>query len=181
MVTPRKLHPKQRGRKTANKMPMFVMRQNNKSNDDGKLLKFLEQFDDTGIAPMEQLTDQQMYDMNMAAAEQALQLTLKDPEQRDHFTKKLREDGWAETALSAVYHQQINSLDLQPWQTPPSMLQCDVEKFDDILAKPDPIGDYATVLLTTKLIRLGVSVYSPDPIDALKKAVKQARRGRPPR
>ena len=94
MVTPRKLHPKQRGRKTANKMPMFVMRQNNKSNDDGKLLKFLEQFDDTGIAPMEQLTDQQMYDMNMAAAEQALQLTLKDPEQRDHFTKKLREDGW---------------------------------------------------------------------------------------
>jgi hypothetical protein len=178
MVTPRKLHPKQRGRKTAEKMPMFVVTK--AKNEDGKLLKFLEQFDDTGIEPAE-LTEEQYYDLNMAAVEDALQLTLKDPEHRDHFTKLLHEDGWAETAWSAVYHQQIETLDLYPWQSPPVVLNVDVEKFDDILAKPDPIGDYATVLLTTKLIKFGVSVYSPDPIAALKKALKQARRGRPPR
>ena len=58
---------------------------------------------------------------------------------------------------------------------------CDVEKFDDILAKPDPISDFPTVLLTKKMIALGISVYTADPIAEIKRALQHTRRGRPPR
>jgi hypothetical protein len=181
MVTPRKLHPKQRGRK-GDKAPMFVVSDQQKNKGDGKkLLNFLDQFNDDGIPPVPPMTDRQRYKLNKAALTEALQLTLKEPDRHDQVTKMLHEDGWADAAMFCSYHRQIDALDLKPWQTPPSYLEMAYEKFDDILAKPEPIGDYATVLLTTKLIRHGVSVYSPDPIAALKNAVKQARRGRPPR
>jgi hypothetical protein len=178
MVTPRKPNPSQRGRKLASKAPMFgVVDQQNNKNDNGKLLKFLDYFDDAGITPVS-LTNEQMRANNIAALKQALQLTLEDPERRDQITEKLKSEEWGDVAQFCAYSQQIDALDLRPWQTPPSMLEMDADKFDDILAKRDPIGNYATVLLTTKLIRHGVSVYSPDPITALNKAVKQSRRGR---
>jgi hypothetical protein len=162
-------------------MPLFAPQpKQKKANANGKLWDFLKYFDDTGIEPVE-ITDEQYYELNEAAGEDAVRLSLEDPERRDQITNDLKSEPRGEVAMSCIYHHQIETLDLKPWQTPPSYLDLDLEKFDDILAKPDPNSDYTTVLLTLKLIKLGVSVYSPDPIAALKNAVKQARRGRPPR
>jgi hypothetical protein len=184
-----KANPKQRGRKSWARQPLIQseraaeisnLKDAKRAAGAKQLRDFVKYFNDDGIAPAPPMTDKQRLALNVAAAQRALQQTLKDPEQHNHFTRKMHEDGWPEAARDAAYHQQIEHLGLKPWQSPPVMLECDYQKFDDVLAKPDH-ADYAPVLLTTKLIRHGVSVFEPDPLRALKQKVKNAKRGRPPR
>jgi hypothetical protein len=182
-MTAPKSNPNQRGRKTEAKVPMFaVVSPDQPRAAGGKLWRFLKYWGDAdaGIKPA-LLTDAETIALNEAALRQALQLALEDLERRDQIAEKLESEEWGDAAVFAAYGQQINSLGLKPWQTPPSMLACDAEEFDAILARPDPIGDYATVKLTRMMIKLGVSVYAPDPIAEIKTVLKHARRGRPPR
>jgi hypothetical protein len=182
MVTPRKLHPKQRGRKSALKTPAFAVieRQNDhqQAEDDQKLLKFIEAFDDSGIEPVK-LTDEQMSDLNLTALHYALMRTLAEPDRHDQVTAMLEEDGWSDAAQFSAYHQQIRILGLRPWQSPPCALGIDAHRFDEIIARRDPVGDYAAVLLTKAMIRNGVSVYEANPVEALEQAVQRARRAVP--
>jgi hypothetical protein len=181
-MTAPKSNPSQRGRRSEAKVPMFTVVADHKSPvTGGKTWDFVTHWDvNDGIEAVE-LTAEQYNDLNREALEQSLQHALKDPERRDQITDKLKSEEWGEVARFAAYGQQIEALDLKPWQSPPSALECDVAKFDAILAKPDPIGDYATVRLTRMMIKLGVSVYVPDPIAEIKKVLKHTRRGRPPR
>jgi hypothetical protein len=55
MVTPRKLNPSQRGRKTANKMPLFVVtdQQDDDSEFEIELMRVLRQWDNTSLDQLE--------------------------------------------------------------------------------------------------------------------------------
>jgi hypothetical protein len=187
-VTKRKQNPKQGGRKSWSKQPLFTSSSKQKADTDDaddaankRLHDFVKHFDDTGIEPSPAATDEATMALNHDALDRALALALNDPERRDQINAKLMTEHRNIVARFASYGLQIASLCLRPWQTPPSYLQCDYEKFDQIIAQADPRGDYACVLLTVAMMRHGVSVYEPSPLDALEKKLKHAPRGRPPR
>jgi hypothetical protein len=132
MVTPRKLHPKQRGRKCESKMPMF---------DDGELT-----------------------DADIDALQRALHQTRADPGLTKKIEDMLKEHDRVEVAKVAANYQQVRHLRLQTWQLPPCKIGSDATIDPEIMK----IGK--------RLVRLGLSLYEPDPIRALKAAEKKKAR-----
>jgi hypothetical protein len=185
-MTKPKADPAQRGRKSPAKMPLLEQVLRRYKLEDARraagakqLRDFVKYFNDDGIVPNPAKTDEEMMALDHDALDRALETALKDPERRDRITRKLTTEHRRSVARFASYGLQIEALGLLPHQTPPSYLECDYEKFDDILAQPDD-ADYACVRLFLALWRHGVSAFEPDPIGALKEKLKHARRGKPP-
>jgi hypothetical protein len=180
-MTRPKANPRQHGRKTWSKTPAFTVVPDDEHTKKRKRLSdFLQHFDDAGIVPRRPQSNEEMMKLNTEALEACLQAALKDPDRRDRIVDKLETEGRGEAMMTAVFRLQIDALGLHPWEPPPSFLECDYDDFPDILSNPER-ADYEVVWLTTLLIIHGVSVFSPDPVAELKKAVQRAPRGRPPR
>jgi hypothetical protein len=82
-------------------------------------------------------------------------------EHRAHYDAILEKRGWTEAATHAAYSAQVKSLGLRPWQAVP------FEAADEV----DEAGGYgrteAEVALRQHLLKAGLSLYEPDPIEAL--------------
>ena len=93
----------------------------------------------------------------------ALQLAIdtaladSDPETRRQVRDKLanrRQWGtWEETAQFCAYSCQVDSLGLLPWEKPPCL--------------SDGVGDEPHDILYRRLKAAGISVYHPNPLEAL--------------
>jgi hypothetical protein len=80
---------------------------------------------------------------------------------REHLAGIEEREGWLEAAQRASYHCQVRSLRLKPWQCPP----CDCD---------DEIGmgygrSRGEVMLRRRMLDAKISLYEPDPADALEK------------
>ncbi|MGY4369215.1 hypothetical protein ACVW1A_005280 [Bradyrhizobium sp. LB1.3] len=73
---------------------------------------------------------------------------------------------WERVAKFACYSAQIHSLGLQPWQNPPMYARLpDLKKpFDD------PRGERAAAEILKKLLAHRLSMYEPDPLQAIERA-----------
>ena len=84
---------------------------------------------------------------------------------RAHLTAIEAQSGWFEAAASASYHHQIRTLKLRPWEPPPSWVR-DIE--GNLEAGDDGVGGwYRAAQLAQRLLAAGLSVYEPNPIEAL--------------
>ena len=106
------------------------------------------------------------------ALERALQLACREsPEQAARFEEMLRSKPWREVCERAAYRLQVKTLKLKPWQCPP----CDV--------RTDAIGhgygcSASEVRLRRHMLRLGISIYEPDPRGAIEREESARRNGR---
>jgi hypothetical protein len=129
---------------------------------------------------------------DVAALQLALDLTLADdPPDRgrveqitDLLTDPKYGNTWRDVALLCVYHQQMERLNLYPWQKPPCWIITEAEA-DAILRKGpvlsatgsgEDIGDRKFARLLKKMLRLGISPFHPNPLQAIAEARKAKRR-----
>jgi hypothetical protein len=104
------------------------------------------------------------------ALERALEMARTESEsERARFDAKLSAEGWYEAARAAVYACQCRTLELKPWQAPPS-------DAGDVASDPPRYGHRPEeVALRRRMLALGSSVYEPSPLEALERA-ERARR-----
>ena len=93
------------------------------------------------------------FEIDHEALSRALKLTGRKPGPAD----------WREEAERAVYHCQIESLKLRPWQSPPC-----------VAVENDP-RDAPAVALCRQLLEAGLSLFEPDPVRALEAAAARQR------
>lgn len=128
---------------------------------------------------------------DVAALQLALDLTLADDPHdegrvsqiTDMLTDAKLGNSWRDVADLAVYHQQMERLNLKPWQNPPCWI-VDAAEADAILRKGpvssqsgsgEDIGDSRCARLLQKMQRVGISPFHPDPLRAIKEAQKAKR------
>lgn len=80
---------------------------------------------------------------------------------------KLRNEPWEQVARFAAYSCQCDNLHLLPHQSPP----CWIDDMEATLAAGDDgiLGKYAAATLLKRMLDAGLSIYEPDPIDALER------------
>jgi hypothetical protein len=83
---------------------------------------------------------------------------LAEPARAAQIEAMLEEREWFETAAFCSYLQQMKSMRLLPWQSPPCWLSSDVKVEPEIME----IG--------RRLARLGLSQFEPNPIAAIEQA-----------
>jgi hypothetical protein len=110
-------------------------------------------------------------DRDHDALERCIQATLasKDHKRAEQVREKLAEEPWNEVALFCVYDRQLEALHLKPWEDPPCWIEPDDIKA--ILATPGH-ASFEAAKLAKQLIDAGLSIYEPDPIEALKRKRK---------
>ena len=93
----------------------------------------------------------------------AIEMTLrdKDPSRIAQIKAMLERDPLIDVAQFASYHQQMQNLNLQPWERPPCWVDPD--------AVP-PSSNDPGVVLTRRMRKAGISGYHPDPLRALAEA-----------
>jgi len=111
--------------------------------------------------------DNELTDADIDALQRALATT--DRGLNKQIQDLLKEYDRFGVAKIASHHKQVKHLRLQPGQLPP----CTIGTGADVDPEIMKIGK--------RLLRLGLSLYEPNPFAALKKAMKHKRRGRPPR
>ena len=74
---------------------------------------------------------------------------------------------WQEVARFASYSAQMDSLRLNPWQSPPCQAG-----LNDLKTQPpgDPRGKFESAALLQRLLEAGLSGYEPDPLAAITEA-----------
>jgi hypothetical protein len=82
-------------------------------------------------------------------------MTLAEPDRAEQLQYKLQHDGWYSAAKFAAYHRQVESLHLQPWQTPPCSAAARTHTDEEIQE------------IIRRLLRLNLSLFEPDPLDAI--------------
>ena len=98
------------------------------------------------------------------ALRRALKMARVESEaERAHFDAMLSSQGWQEAAHAAAYACQCRALKLKPWQAPPVDVHGD-EVGDGYGCRPEEIA------FRRRMVAAGVSVYEPDPINALQAA-----------
>jgi len=106
------------------------------------------------------------------ALERALQLACRrSPEDAARFEEMLRRKPWREVCESAAYSMQVRNLRLKPWQAPPMNV------------RTDEIGQgygcsASEVKLRRHMLRLGISIFEPDPRGAIEREESARRNGR---
>ena len=133
-------------------------------------------------------TDDDLTEADRAALQLALDLTLaNDPEDEgrvEQVQSMLADRTWHDVASFCSYHQQMERLNLHPWQMPPAWIITDAMA-DEILAKGpvlsatgsgEDIGNASIARLTKRMLQWGVSVFHPDPLRAVAEAQKAKRR-----
>jgi hypothetical protein len=97
----------------------------------------------------------ELSDKDYNALKICISRTLKDRCRIEQVQSMFADRPWIEVALFCCYVQQINSLALKPWETPPMDVDLDSDK-----------EEHATIL-TRRLIDAGLSIYEADPLMAL--------------
>jgi len=77
-----------------------------------------------------------------------------NPKVKQQIEDKLAECGWREAAEFACFDQQMRTLKLRPWQSPPCWNNED---------------DPKSIALLNRMLAAGVSQYDPDPLADLQK------------
>jgi hypothetical protein len=97
---------------------------------------------------------------DVEALQRAIDMTLAEPDPGRvlQMQRMLEEDDWFEAARFAAYHQQTKNLRLRPWQSPPCCVGARAGTDEEILE----IG--------RRLVRLGLSLFEPDPLKAIENA-----------
>jgi hypothetical protein len=105
--------------------------------------------------------DDDLSEVDREALQRAIDLVLAEVAGgRDHeFWVQLVQENWQEAAERASYHAQCVSLALKPWEMPPAS---------------------GGVELAGRLVRAGLSIYEPNPAEALAKVRRKKRKARPP-
>ena len=76
---------------------------------------------------------------------------------------------WWDEAMGAVYHCQMETLRLRPWQTPPCWVGDERPHVDDHR------GEVAAWELRRRLLAAGLSEFEPDPVRALEAVAERLR------
>jgi hypothetical protein len=118
-------------------------------------------YEDTPMAEIE--TPDPTLTPDQDALRRAFLLTMKQPGRAKQLYAHLNEDDYAQGAADAcsfaAFHQQVQNLSLPPWELPPCCIGGDEARISpEIMA----IGD--------RLLKAGLSLYEPDPLEALAKA-----------
>ena len=126
---------------------------------------------------MTTLTDveEELSAVDRDALDRAIEIcrTRKDPADREQIERKIATEPWREVGEFAAYSCQMDSLHLQPWQSPPCWVD---DLVSDIQGAPDGVGgDYEAAKLLQRLLDAGLSRYEPDPVGALKQARRRPR------
>jgi hypothetical protein len=101
------------------------------------------------------------------ALQRAFELACRDPEEAACFEEKLRKEGWQEAAETAAYAIQCRTLKLKCWMAPP----CHVH--DDVVTTSPCYGHRAEeVALRRRMLAAKLSLYEPNPVEALERAEK---------
>jgi hypothetical protein len=101
-----------------------------------------------------------------AALELAVATARKDPAEARRIDDRLeRGRDWIDIGKSASFHCQIESLHLQPWQTPPCYADVDARRASDGGAE-----------LLRKMLALGVSRWHPNPARECARVEAEAKR-----
>jgi hypothetical protein len=95
----------------------------------------------------------------------------RSPEDAARFEEMLRRKPWREVCESAAYSMQVRNLRLKPWQAPPMSV------------RTDEIGhgygrSASEVKLRRHMLRLGISIFEPDPRGAIEREESARRNGR---
>ncbi|MGJ5088506.1 hypothetical protein ACQR06_23475 [Bradyrhizobium sp. HKCCYLRH1065] len=109
-----------------------------------------------------------MTDEDKDALDLALSRILGNPDHEQHsqIAAKLTEQAWIDVARFAAYSEQIDSLNLKPWQAPPSQ----IDDPDAIVANGATHPDYKAAKLLKRMLAWGVSKFAPDPVHAIERA-----------
>lgn len=119
--------------------------------------------------------------VDLDALQLALDLTLADdppdPGRIEQVTDFLRERDWLNVAEFCSYHQQMERLKPHPAQSPPCWILTAAQA-DAILAKVAPacdgsgfdISNCRYARLTKRMLKLNISPYHPNPLQAIKEA-----------
>ncbi|MEZ2143171.1 hypothetical protein AAE026_12770 [Bradyrhizobium sp. DN5] len=116
-----------------------------------------------------------MSEADQDALELALSRILGNPEHPQHAQvhDKVQSEPWADVAQFAASSEQIDTLNLKPWQSPPSH----IDDPDAVVAVGTSHPDYKAAKLLQRMQAHGVSKYAPDPVLAIEKAkLGRARR-----
>lgn len=108
---------------------------------------------------------------DIAALELALAQTLAEPDRVEQITSKLQDEDRMSVAEFCAYHRQCNTLNLEPWESPP----CWIDDPDEVLAETyrswgDAENERPAAILLQKMLALGISKYHPDPLAAIEAA-----------
>jgi hypothetical protein len=108
------------------------------------------------------MTTETLSEIDREALDRALRLArAESPQERARLDSIEQDKGWHEAAVRAVYHLQIRSLELKPWQAPP------MEARDVVNASGGYGRTRKEVTLRRRLVAAGLSVYEPHPLGAL--------------
>lgn len=112
---------------------------------------------------------------DQAALEMAIARILGNREhpQHEQIKAKLASEPWADVAAFAASSEQIDALNLKPWQAPPSH----IDDPDAVIALGTAHPDHAAAKLLKRMLSHGVSKYAPDPL----LAIEEAKVGKAPR
>lgn len=107
-------------------------------------------------------------DADKAALELALSRILGSPEHAHHdqIKAKLASEPWADVARFAASSEQIDTLNLKPWQAPPSH----IDDPEAVIALGTSHPDYKAAKLLQRMLARGVSRFAPDPLAAIEAA-----------
>jgi hypothetical protein len=84
---------------------------------------------------------------------------------REHLTAIEAQRGWREAAESASYHLQLKSLQLKCFECPPSSCRDNIDVIDNTM-----YGSRAKeVKLRRRLLGLNLSLFEPDPLEAIER------------
>lgn len=109
-----------------------------------------------------------MNEADQAALELALSRILGNREhpQHEQIKAKLASEPWADVAAFAATSEQIDALNLKPWQSPPSH----IDDAEAIIALGTAHPDFKAAKLVQRMLAHGVSRCAPDPLLAIEKA-----------
>jgi hypothetical protein len=93
-----------------------------------------------------------------AALKLAMEIAQRDPKTARQLRSKLKDESWEDVARFAAYHCQNESLNLEPWSSPPC--------WGDSEHHPNP----AARKLLEQMLAAGVSRWHPDPLAAIEEA-----------
>jgi hypothetical protein len=88
----------------------------------------------------------------------------------------VKTEPWEEVAGLAAHSCQCTRLRLKPWEPPPAHSNDEVTRPDRYGSRPQQVA------LRQRMVKLGISIYEPDPIAAIERAeAERAQHAETPR
>lgn len=103
-----------------------------------------------------------------AALELALNNVIRNPDnpQFRQVKEKLKREPRDKVAMFAAYSEQMDNLNLKPWQNPPMW----IDDHDAVIALGKDATDYVAARTLRRMLRRGISRFHPNPLAALEAA-----------